>query len=60
MEKKFCPFIKELCREDCTFYHGNVLTEGKIYNCLIAIKLSDINELQHDDLMSILDEIEGD
>jgi hypothetical protein len=59
LEKKFCPFIGALCRDDCVFkYHNVAGPGGKAYNCLIAIKLNDINEYQHDDLSSILDAIE--
>ena len=54
MEKKFCPFVKTLCRDDCVFKTRNVAgNHGEIFNCLIALKLNDINEMQHDDLSAI-------
>lgn len=54
MEKKFCPFIKGLCRDDCVFKtHYVASNNGEIYNCLIAVKLSEINEMQHDDFAAI-------
>jgi len=56
--KNFCPFIKDICRNDCVFKHNNVaLPNGNVSNCLIAIKLTDINEMQHDDITDILNEI---
>jgi hypothetical protein len=57
VEKKLCPFIKDLCRDDCVFKTHNVACGHDIYNCLIAVKLSDINEAQHDDLAAIWNEV---
>ena len=51
---KYCPFIKDLCREDCVFRHRNVATSDGIYSCLIAIKLSEINAFQSDELNHII------
>ncbi|MEY8002014.1 hypothetical protein AB8U03_17860 [Clostridium sp. Mt-5] len=57
-DKNFCPFIKGVCRNDCVFkYHNIALHGGAISDCLIAVKLSDINELQHDDISAIWSEI---
>ena len=54
MEKKYCPFINGICRNDCVFKTRNVAApHGAVYNCLIAVKLTDINEMQHDDLSAI-------
>lgn len=53
MSNKFCPFIKSECREDCVFKYHKVASGNKVYDCLIAIKLSDINDMQHDDLAAI-------
>lgn len=53
-DNKYCPFIKGTCRDDCVFKCYDFAAPGnKIYNCLIAIKLSDINEMQHNDLTDI-------
>ena len=58
IEKKYCPFINGLCRDDCVFKCCIVVTdEGALYNCLIAIKLIDISGMQHDDLMMILKQL---
>ncbi len=53
MEKKFCPFINGICRDDCVFKYHKVANQTGIHDCLIAIKLTDINEMQHDDLSAI-------
>lgn len=53
MEKKFCPFIQRHCVDDCVFKYHKVANENGIYDCLIAIKLSDINGMQHDDFAAI-------
>ena len=59
-QNTFCPFIKDNCRNDCVFKYHNVAYSNKIYNCLIAIKLSDINDMQHDDLSAIWNEVKKD
>jgi len=54
LENKFCPFIHGPCRSDCVFKTNSVMTNrNEVHNCIIAIKLSDINEMQHDDLTDI-------
>lgn len=53
MEKKHCPFINALCRDDCVFKYHNVLGPDGVHDCLIAVKLSSINEMQHDDFTAI-------
>lgn len=58
MNKNFCPFIKDKCRDDCVFHCDLVATERGIYSCLLAIKLQDINGYEHDDLTEILHSID--
>lgn len=54
MDKKYCPFVNGLCRDDCVFKcHYVATSDGVVYNCLIAVKLTDINGMQHDDLTAI-------
>jgi hypothetical protein len=53
VDKKYCPFINGPCRNDCVFKTNGVAVRDTIYSCLIAIKLNDINEMQHDDLSEI-------
>lgn len=49
--KNHCPFINNTCREDCIFRTKSKIATGDgIFNCLIAAKLSDINEYQSDQL----------
>jgi len=56
--KNFCPFIQNICRSNCVFRYDNVaLPNGNVSSCLIAIKLADINEMQHDDISAILNEV---
>ena len=57
LDKKFCPFVKDLCRDDCVFKTRNVASPDGVHNCLIAVKLSDINDMQHDDLVAIWNEV---
>lgn len=57
--EKFCPFIKDTCREDCTFRCRNVTTSQGITTCLIASKLDCINEMMSDQLTSIEQAIES-
>lgn len=57
MDKKFCPFINGLCRDDCVFKWRNVAIDRRISNCLIAVKLSEISDIQHDVLSEILQEV---
>lgn len=58
VNKNFCPFIKGVCRSDCVFKCHNVaLPDGDTSNCLIVIKLTDINEMQHDDITAIWNEV---
>lgn len=59
MDKKFCPFVNGQCRDDCVFRCGNVLIGRDLVNCLIAVKISDINELQSDELDLILKALES-
>lgn len=60
MEKKFCPFIPGMCRDDCAFKHHKTMGPDGLQDCLIAIKLSAINEMQHDDLIEICHAIKKD
>lgn len=60
MAGNFCPFVKSSCRDDCVFKTGNVAVRDKVYSCLIAVKLSAINEMQHDDLSAIWDALKKD
>lgn len=54
----FCPFIQNICRSSCVFKCNNVtLPDGSTSNCLIAIKLASINEMQHNDISAILNEV---
>lgn len=53
-KKTFCPFIKDICRADCVFKHHNVSCGSNVSDCLIAVKLFDINERQDDVLQEIL------
>ncbi|GAA0121740.1 hypothetical protein UT300018_10560 [Clostridium faecium] len=55
MEKKYCPFIKDVCRDDCVFkYHNVACPSGKVQSCLIAVQLYGINDMQRDQLENIL------
>lgn len=53
MDKMFCPFINGECRSDCMFRANKTATKAGTSCCTIAIKLSDINEDQHDQLTEI-------
>lgn len=56
IEKQFCPFLKDKCRDDCVFRTFIVVTDDNVlYNCLIAIKLTDISGLTHDVLIKVLE-----
>lgn len=57
MDVKYCPFVKGSCRDDCVFKYHKVATENGISDCLIAIKLSSINETQSDELNLIIESI---
>lgn len=59
MKNNFCPFIKGSCRNDCVFRCNNVAVGDKVLNCLLAIKLFDINEYQHDDLTEIINTLKN-
>jgi len=54
----FCPFVKGQCRSDCVFKTQTTACGNLISSCLIAVKLSAINEFQHDDLNEIIQAIE--
>lgn len=50
----FCPFVNGECRSDCMFNIGHlVATDRGTSKCLIAVKLSGINEYQQDQLTDI-------
>lgn len=52
----FCPFINGQCRPDCKFKsHNTTISSGesKISDCLIVIKLDEINGYQYDQLTDI-------
>jgi hypothetical protein len=55
----FCPFIHGPCRDDCVFKANKMLVRREYYDCLIAIKLCDINEFEHDDLVHLADCVNG-
>lgn len=57
MDKKFCPFIKDLCRDDCTFHSHNTAIGNSVHDCLIAIKLEGINDMEYDQLENIYKEV---
>ena len=52
--KTFCPLIKGECREDYVLHCHSTATPKGVSNCLLAIKLQDINGNEHDDLTEIL------
>ena len=49
----YCPFANSECRDDCTFKTHATATADGVKSCLIAIKLSHINENQDDQLSEI-------
>lgn len=53
IEKTFCPFTNAHCRDDCVFKYHNVGTINGVSNCLISVKLMDINADQQDQLSEI-------
>ena len=55
--KNHCPFINGSCRDDCVFKCNKIATGRDIYSCLIAVKLSEINEYQSDQLTEIAQSI---
>ena len=51
----FCPFVNGECRSDCMFNIGHLVAVDRgTSKCLIAVKLSGINEYQQDQLYSQL------
>jgi len=50
----YCPFANGLCHNDCVFKINKTSTTHGISDCLIAVKLDDINGYQHDDLTEII------
>ena len=56
-----CPFLNEPCREECMFHCNHLIstTHVGLSPCLIAVKLDQINEYNHDDLVNVVAAIEG-
>lgn len=55
----FCPFVNGTCKSNCMFHAKSMIaTPNGITSCLIAAKLEEINEYQHDDLNDIRRAIE--
>lgn len=55
-ENNFCPFLNGVCNEKCVFYRkiARAMYDHSTSHCLVFIKLSDINEMQHDDLTELI------
>lgn len=54
MAGSFCPFVHGPCRADCVFRKSNpTSSELGLVWCLMALKLSDINGMQFDQLSEI-------
>lgn len=56
--KTYCPFLKDDCHEGCVFRTHTTATADGLYNCLIAIKLSGINDSQSDQLSELLNTVQ--
>lgn len=54
----YCPFLKDECSDDCVFSTRTTATSDGTYKCLIAIKLSCINEYQQDQFSELLNTIQ--
>lgn len=57
MENNFCPFVNGTCKANCVFKTHSTSTSRGLSECLIAIKLDDINGYQHDQLTEIKQKI---
>lgn len=55
--EKFCPFIRDICRNDCVFRCGKSVSQG-ITTCLIAAKLDKMNDNQHNDLVEVANKMD--
>ena len=56
MEKKFCPFVNGICRDDCVFKKKDLFIRDEgVYSCLIATRLLRTNDILHNDLTAILE-----
>lgn len=52
MHEKFCPFINDICRRDCTFYNPMTYIRG-ITTCTLVGRLDEISSNQIDILSKI-------
>ncbi len=53
-DKCYCPFIKDVCREDCVFSCRYTVTSQCTTTCLLVSKIDSINGRQYEQLANIL------